>query len=296
MIISWNHTLSVSISLLSISMTSPCALAQDDMRDANAGSRLSFSAGIEVVSQYYFRGIVQEADGLITQPWGELGVTLYEFEGGSFGVSAGIWNSFHGDTDTSGTTDDTTEHWYESDLYVGVNLDYNKLSFGLSHIFYTSPSGAFGTVSETDFSISYDDSGVWESFGEGFAFSPSITLAFESGDNAADGGDTGSYLEFGIEPSFSLESSGFESLALSIPATVGLSIGDYYEDSTGSDETFGFFQVGAVLSMDLPIPVEYGGWSISGGVHVLMLGDAAKEINRGDSTEVIASIGISFEH
>ncbi|MCA9279823.1 MAG: hypothetical protein H6815_09580 [Phycisphaeraceae bacterium] len=290
------HTRKAIVSGLAVSLCIQTVQAQEITPEDDFASRLSFSAGFDVVSQYYFRGIIQEDQGFIFQPWGELGITLYEYDDVSFGVSTGMWNSFHGDTSTSGTVDDTTEHWYESDLYFGANLDYGKLSFGITHLFYTSPSNAFGTVSETDVSVSYDDSGMWSCICEDFALSPSITLAFESGDNAADGGDTGTYFEFGIEPSFPLESSCFDNLTLSFPAALGLSVSDYYEDTSGSDETFGFLQVGTSLSLSLPVRNEYGIWSLTGGVHVLMLGDATKEMNNGDGTEFVASIGIGLEY
>ena len=65
-----------------------------------------------MTTDYYFRGIIQETEDSIIQPYGEIGVTLYEGPSGaglgSISASMGIWNSFHGgDTgaDGSGTTD-----------------------------------------------------------------------------------------------------------------------------------------------------------------------------------------------
>ena len=69
-----------------------------------------------------------------------------------------------------------------------------------------------------------------------------------------------------------------------------MSLSDYYEGASG-DETFGFFNVGAILSVPIAgIPAEYGSWEISGGVNFLFFGDALKSIN--GSTDDVEPIGI----
>ena len=61
---------------------------------------------------------------------------------------------------------------------------------------------------------------------------------------------------------------------------LGRSLSDYYEGASG-DETFGFFNVGAVVSLPLlGIPAEYGSWEISGGVNLLVFGDDQRQYRR----------------
>lgn len=40
--------------------------------------KLSFSAGVDFTTQYFFRGILQENQDFIAQPFGEITATLYE--------------------------------------------------------------------------------------------------------------------------------------------------------------------------------------------------------------------------
>src|SRR5512145_1806963 len=61
--------------------------------------KLTFSGGNDFTTAYFFRGILQERDGFITQPYGEVGVKLHEAEEGpvrGFTLFAGLWNSIHG--------------------------------------------------------------------------------------------------------------------------------------------------------------------------------------------------------
>ena len=84
-----------------------------------------------------------------------------------------------------------------------------------------------------------------------------------------------------------------QNVALSMPITLGLGIDDYYETATDDDD-FGFLDIGIVGSMPLSVPDSYGSWTLSAGVHFLMLGDNTEAANGGDEDEVIATIGISM--
>ena len=67
------------------------AAAQDD--GPNNGA-VSLGAGIDFSTSYFFRGIIQETEGFIAQPFLEGGISLYESdEAGlqSVSVTAGTW-------------------------------------------------------------------------------------------------------------------------------------------------------------------------------------------------------------
>lgn len=70
---------------------------------------------------------------------------------------------------------------------------------------------------------------------------------------------------------------------------MGLSRSDYYEGGAG-DETFGFFNVGAMASIPLPVSSAYGSWDLTGGVNFLFFGDGLKSINGSDDD--VKTIGI----
>ncbi len=273
----------------------PALAAQDeiivDQSEPNSG-RLHFSGGVDFTTQYFFRGILQEDSGLIVQPWIEGSFDLLTNEEIALSVVAGSWNSFHDEATGASTGDHFVKEWYESDWYAGLALDRGNWSFGVYYIAYASPNGAFSTVNEFDLTFAFDDS---EHLGK-WALSPSATIAIETGSDAADGGMTGVYLELGIAPGFSPESGPLESVTFSFPVTVGLSLDDYYEDATGNDDTFGYFDIGAEASIDLPVPSDVGVWSFTVGVHGLFLGDNLETINGGSDAEVIFSTGFSFAY
>lgn len=263
------------------------AMAQEE----DVPSRLSFSMGADYTTQYYFRGIVQETDGFIIQPWFEVGVDLITRETWELDLFFGTWSSVHGDTDTAQS--DSLRNYYELDVYGGAALSLGRWGFSLSYIAYTSPSDAFDTVQEIDLSVSYDDS---ENPLLGpIALSPSATIALEFGDNAADGADTGAYLQLGIEPSHTYDSEGLllKGLTVSLPITVGLSLDDYYEFDGGND-TFGYFDIGLAAALPILEGRGLGDVEISAALHALFLSDDLSSINEDrDDFELIFTLGLS---
>ena len=116
-----------------------------------------------------------------------------------------------------------------------------------------------------------------------------MLFAFEVGDDAADGVDTGGYLELGVAPGHTYDNG----LSLSVPLTLGLSLYDYYEVDN-DDDVFGYFDIGLVAEYPLPIDESWGAWTLSAGIHGLFLGDNTESINGGDSAEVIGHVGIAL--
>jgi hypothetical protein len=289
------------------------ALAQDD--GPNTGA-VSLSAGFDITTQYWFRGLAQENQEFIFQPWVEVGLSLYEGDDASpidsVGLAFGIWNSWHaGPSGIGNNTGAGPDMWYEADLYVGMAIGFADIfEFGVGYTALTSPNNAFTTVEEIPLSLSVDDSGWWENAGisaPGFeGLQPYVLVALEI-DNGADvGPDDGTYFEFGFGPSFTLIDSEDFPVTASIPFTFGFG-SNYYEDATGSNDAFGYFDVGLELSTELTfIPAKYGAWSAYVGVHMITLGDNAENIagptagnfnvTGGNSTEVYSTFGISMEY
>ncbi len=261
---------------------------------------LSLDVGLDFVTQYFFRGILQEDDGVIAQPWLEIGVPLYEGAEGdainSITATLGWWNSLH-DKHT-GTDNDGPSAWYEADYYAGVSAGiFDVWEMGLTYTLYNSPNAAFDDVQEVAVSLAYDDSGFWESAGvsaPGFGgLGPYIMVAVETR-NAADGLNDGVYIELGIEPGLTPLPESLPDLGMSFPVTVGLSGDDYYEgdndgDGDFNDSFFGYAEVGMSLSYDLTDRIN-----VYGGVHVIFLGSTPQDINDSGSDEVIGKFGISY--
>jgi uncharacterized protein (TIGR02001 family) len=266
------------------------AAAQDT--SPNGGS-ITLSGALDFTNAYMFRGIRQEDDGLIMQPYLDLGVTLYRGEGSlkTFGLNIGTWNSLHGFNPTG--TDNLRNHklWYESDFYAGMSFGMTGgVTTGVTFTAYTSPNDSFETVNEISFKVTVDDSKY--SYAKSVALHPYGVFASEfnihtgaggalsatgvpvTGGQADGGSAAGNYVELGIGPTFKVPMR----TTLTVPVKVGLSLTDYYEKpGGGSDSHFGFASVAGVLTHQFTKPAnKLGNWNVHFGVEYQRLGDSTK--------------------
>lgn len=252
----------------------------------NTGS-IRLTAGADVPSIYYFRGIRQEADPKLTLwPYGDLGITLASDRRGrqKVAVNVGVWNSLHTGTAGSGKVNGYSTH-YEEDFYSGITFGSSIAAMSARYIARTSPNRAFATIKEMDFQVT----GVQ-------AYSPYAVVAFELSDTGqADlGAHKGSYLELGARPRWPLGN-----MAFTVPLSVGLSLSNYYETATG-DNKFGFFDVGGLLTLPLGgIPGKFGSWNVHGRVDYLRLGNGPMEIGVGTGTNknktvLLGGVGLAY--
>lgn len=268
-------------------LVAPAAQAQDEPAGPNTGA-VSFDVSLDIVTQYFFRGYLQEDEGLIFQPGVTVNASLYAGEDAisSVDVYATVWNSIHSE-DTGAVN--SNQPWYETDYVLGASLGMPAgLTFDPMLVFYTYPNGSVPAITEVAFSLAYDDAQLMEGAGLP-ALSPYVVFAFELADA---GGTEDAYFEFGVAPSFLvLESQDFP-ITLAIPVAVGLSLDDYY----GSD-TFGYVSAGIVFSTPLSfVPTEFGAWEASAGVTFLFSGDALEASTTQDEFEVYGKFGLSMSY
>ena len=155
----------------------------------------------------------------------------------SVGVNFGVWNSLQ--TGSSGSDGPTGKLHYEEDFYATLALGFGGgVGLATTYTSYTSPNGMFTTVKEIAFKVS-----------KTHMLAPYGLVAFELDDDGqADGGTKkGTYLELGVGPSWPL---GGGKATLTVPVKIGLSLKDYYEGLDG-DSKFGFFDVGALITVPL---------------------------------------------
>ena len=265
--------------------------APDSGESASLSDRVHVSLSLDYTSQYFFRGLVQETDGLILQPGIEIGFDLVDNDDFTLGAYVGGWSSFHDERTGATDPDEFVSRWYEFDFYAGVSMSSGRFSADVAYTNYTAPNGAFGHIDEVIVTLAWDDSG-WLDW---VTLSPYATVAIEFGANQGDGGsDLGTFFALGIEPSHTYESTPFGEITVSAPIEAGFSLSDYYEGATG-DETFGYLSSGLAVSIPLPAPEGFGDWTWSAGVDYLLLGDTTEAINGGDDDEWIIHTGISFE-
>jgi hypothetical protein len=289
------------VALALVGLVATAADAQD--KGPNTG-RISFSGGIDVPTDYFFRGIAQEKDGFvdgnyILQPYGDLTVKLLEGQGAvtNIGLTFGLWNSLHGGpSGVEGSASVDPKVWYEADFYTKLSATVlDDFTAALIYTAYMSPNDRFATYEEVALSLGYNDSKLLGPF----ALNPSVLIAFETDGQADAGRGEGTYLQFGITPGYTFNAKGAYPLSVTLPLVVGLSLSDYYEriGVGGDDDTFGYFSVGPAASLPLRfIPTAYGSWQARAGLSVLVLGENLEAANTGDDIEVIGSLGLALTY
>ncbi len=291
------------------------ARAQDE--GPNLGA-VSVSGGVDFVTQYWFRGMAQENQGFISQPWIDVAINLGPFGLDNVDVYGGFWGSIHSGTGSSPANPSPGASGFETDLfeadfYAGVSIGL-PANFALDVAYVTLTSPAFGGIfaDEVDITLAYDDAELW---GEGplpgwTGLQPYVMVAIETQGGSDVGVEQGTYLEIGIAPGFTAVQSETYPIDISVPMTAGFSIEDYYETNAGSgiddDDAFGFFDIGLEASMPLSfMPAEVGSWSVYAGVHAIFLGNSTQEISGPNNfnivgadsdVEVYGVFGVSMEY
>jgi uncharacterized protein (TIGR02001 family) len=219
----------------------------------------TISAGLDGPSDYYWRGMIQNFNGLdregfVAQPFVDLGIAFSD----AVSLNVGVWTSLH--------SGEATGTFYEADYYASLGFSAGRWAPAVTYTAYTSPNDSFSTVHEVALSVSFDDSD------SALPLSPSALVGFFSD-------DAGTYFEAGIEPAIPTGGP----LSLSIPIGIGLSLDDFYGD------TFGFFKAGVGLGVDLG-----SGWEVHGGLDLLFLGESI----RWDDGEVkpVPYVGFSYSY
>ncbi len=268
--------------VLGAALLTPAATWADEAEApaVNTGA-LSFSGVVDFTNAYYFRGYLQENDGLIVQPAFTASAALAD----NISIYGGIWNSLHSEQ-TGG--DDI---WYEADLYAGIDFDLAPFTVGLNYTLYTYPNGAFDAIHEASIKLAFDDATLYSEGNAPVVFNPYLLLAYELGDG---NGSEDTYLEAGVAPSFPLGDSGLE---ISVPISLGMSVDDYYVDADGSNEFLGYGTIGLATSIPLPMPAKYGEWNLNASIKYLYLfADGLEAANEGDANELIGTVGVSFAY
>ena len=260
----------------------PAAPAAQPAPDPPAPKPVTLTVGADFPTAYMFRGIFQEDQGFIMQPFVDVGIAAAP----GLTINAGLWNSVHSGPSGS-DNEDGRGAWYEMDFYASATFQVGKVKPGVLYTSYTSPNDAFNTVQEIAAVLAFDDSG------NKVPLNPKAILAFEL-DGQADGGSSkGTYLELGVRPVFPLAAHDKYPLTLAVPAKFGLSLNDYYEGVNGS-EGFGYFDLGGILSVPLAFMNGKTTWEIHGGVDILWLGGNMKALNGGDGVKAVGVIGFSM--
>lgn len=269
-------------------------------QDAPNKGAITFSGGVDVVSSYYYRGYLNENAGLIVQPYFGGALNIVESDDVTIGLSLSTWNSIHS-VHSAGEAEVPSDGggagaWYENDIQVALPITFGDFTITPAYYLYQYPNGAAESVQEVVLSVAYDDAKVWNgALYEGFQLKPTLTLAYEFDDG---NGDEDTYLELGITPGYTFQ-VGETKVPLEFPITLGMSLDDYYVDSDGDNEFFGYVQVGVQTSFSLEslIPAKYGNWSLNvGGYYQHLFADSAEAANHDESNVFWGKVGVSFSY
>ena len=277
--------LSATVATVVMAIATAGSAAAQTSAGPNSGA-LTFTGGLDVPSVYFFRGIRQEGDPKLTLfPYGDIGIAVSS----KATINFGVWDSLQ--TGSTGTDGPSGRLHYEEDFYATLNLGLGGgVGLGTTFTAYTSPNAIFTTAKEISFKIS-----------KAHRLAPYGIVALEIGGDgsgqADNGAKKGTYIELGVGPSWPL---GGGKRTLAIPVKIGLSAKDYYE-ANGKDHKFGFFDVGAVVTLPLTgVPSQFGTWNVHAGGDILVLGaDRAFNVNSdGDAKRnqfiVLFGIGVGY--
>jgi hypothetical protein len=268
------------VGALCLSFATSARAQPPEAPNPNSGS-LHFTGGTDDASAYVFRGFVQEQDPKLTVfPYGDVAVALTSGDGPirSTVVNVGVWNSLN--TGASGAEGPSGHTHYEEDFYARVNwLFRGGIAVGGGYMARTSPNNMFDTQQEIQLKIARTD-----------RLNPYAFLATELtvAGQADNGLHKGTYLELGGVPNFAVG----RKARLAIPVKAGFSVHDYYE-LAGTDHRFGFFDVGALLTVPLrAVPARFGAWNVHGGAEIYLLGDTTRAANDGQRSKPVGSVGV----
>ncbi len=248
--------------------------------------------GVAVVSEYISRGVVNENQGAIFQPYLDLFFNLYTGDGflNKVQLNFGLWSSIHS-ARTAAAAGSSFPTWYEFDYMPGISLTFAKnftFTFTYLEFDFISSNGRAGNL---NFNLAYDDTsllGAW-------ALHPHFTVLKSVIGNpvGVPGANGGWYYEIGVAPSHT-----FGPVTLTVPLTVGLGDDKFY-----GGKNYGYFSGGLTAAVPLSfIPENYGKWTLTAGVTYYNQSSAVAAASRpaltggSGNTRVVASgaIGTTF--
>ena len=257
-----------------------------------ATSAISGDAGFNFVSAYFSRGILQENQGAIFEPYADLFIALYEGDGivNKLTANFSVWSSIQ--AHHPGVVS-TTGSWYEFDWMPGVSLTLAKnFTLTVSYYQFDSPNDSFRTSGNLNVNLAYNDADLLGKF----ALHPHVTYLRELTGKAGLGTEQGNYYEVGIAPA--LPAMG--PLTVSFPLTAGFGNAGFYEVHTSpvttSETNFGYLSVGPSIAVALPLPSRYGAWTFNASAIYYHLNGtvAAADVNRHNDWVFSGGLGVAF--
>jgi hypothetical protein len=264
---------------------------------------ITFSAGADLVTQYWYNGIICENQGLIFQANAALNINLYKgnfLTSLDFNVSTFATFLDSPVADWAHEAGENLRSYYEQDLTLDLAFTFaDCFTFDVAYSLFNSPTHSFDTYQQLEFGIEFNEK---EFTCLPFAIVPYARLIAEL-DGANDGRNEGVYLELGIKPNYEIKLSDSYSMTLSLPMACGFSLDNYYDFGVKDDNDFvwGFYSLTARLDVPLSfIPEKFGTWNWHIQATMLVVDSQLMTYNHGwrisndDNVHVFVGTGIDL--
>jgi len=248
--------------------------------------------GLNVVSAYYFHGVLENKHKPSLQPYADIFLKAYEGDGALnkvvFGL--GVWESYT-DAATVSTRNNVTasykKHsgnnsaWFEHDVTPSVALSFGKVTITETYQFFSSPNDQFDDSQALNSKLSFDDADLLGAF----ALHPSVSLTHEvDGKQVGTKSKHGNYWEAAVAPSYSAGP-----VTLTLPLVMAFGAQSYY-DKNG----YAFTSAGLNVAYTLPVSKSYGTWTANAGATYYTLD--SKVVGTSANRDVVAQggLGVAF--
>jgi len=253
-------------------------------------SAITGDIGLNVVTAYYSRGIIQNNHAPSFQPYADIFFKAYEGDGflNKAVLNISVWNSFTKKSTFSGSTS-STRSWYESDFTPGIALTFGKVTLTESYLIYMSPNDVFPTAEGLQSKLSFDDSDLLGAL----ALHPSFTHLKELSNKlgttdsvgpTAGSSKGGSYWELAIAPGIAAGP-----VNLTFPISVAFGSDSFYQK-----DGYGYTAAGVNAAYTLPIDKSFGTWTANLGGTYYNLNRTAVGGNAHNDVVGTAGLAVAF--
>jgi hypothetical protein len=248
--------------------------------------------GVNVVTAYYYRGVMFANHSYSVQPSANLNIKAFQGDDFSATVNLGIWSSHSNPGQTiAGRTPQNPRNWTQFNFTPGVTMTFGKISISESLHFYEYPNKGHESFEGLNSKISFDDSDLLGAL----ALNPSVTHMKELSGKAAVGilNNTGAksgaekggnYWEAAVAPGASVGP-----VSVSVPLAVGFGSGNFYQRNG-----YAYFAAGLNLGYALPMPENYGKWSATAGATYYNTDKAVTGNNQENDLVGSLGLGVAF--
>ena len=248
-----------------------------------AESAISGDLGVNVVTAYYFHGVLQApgTSSASVQPYLDLNLKAYEGDGflNKAVFSLGLWQSY---SNPAGVTSPNNRAFYESDVTPSLALTFGKLTLTESYAFLNYPNAIPGGAQDSQLwssKLSFDDSDLLGAL----ALHPSVTYSLETDAKSGVGTKTGGSLwEVSVSPGTAVGP-----LELTLPLTLGVGSDGFY-----AQNGYSYFSAGLNAAYTLPVSKAYGTWKVNTGVTYYNTDKKSMAGINSDENNFVGSIGL----